>query len=313
MPNIISSAAKIFADDTKIYRKVSSEQDRQQLQSEPDAVSDWSVKWQLPFNSDKCTVLRVGSRNSEGIYTLNGLQLKMTDSEKDLGIFMDTDLKFRKQAASAVAKASQILALIRRSFQAIDCDTLPGSSRRWSGPIWSMVVVSGVPSQRWIRRLSNVCSGEPQDSFRGWGRRRTPNSCDCSTFHLSTIEDAGGHDTYISDPAPALGTGPATRKLLHPSKILKNKRTPVEAKQGTGESRVQRHCFSVRVVNDWNALPSDVVQASSLNQFKAHLDAHWAGIRFYIPDWIKASELDVNGTNRPSGLLNPAYVKVIIR
>ena len=51
--------------------------------------------------------------------------LNSADSERDLGIHIDTDLKFRKQAASAAAKASQILALIRRSFQAINCDTLP--------------------------------------------------------------------------------------------------------------------------------------------------------------------------------------------
>ena len=48
--------------------------------------------------------------------------------------------------------------------------------------------------------------------------------------------------------------------------------------------RVRRDCFSVRVLNDWNALPTDVVQAESLNQFKWRLDAHWAGIRFHIPD-----------------------------
>ena len=50
------------------------------------------------------------------------------------------------------------------------------------------------------------------------------------------------------------------------------------------QSRVRRHCFSVRVVNDWNALPAVVVLASSLNQFKSRLDAHWAGIRYDIPD-----------------------------
>ena len=125
MPSIINSSVKIFADDTKIYRKVTEEQDRLQLQSELDAVSDWSNKWQMPFNADKCTVLHIGNQNSEGEYTLDGLQLKKTDLEKDLGIVMDSDLKFRKQAASAVAKATQILAVIRRTFQAIDCVTLP--------------------------------------------------------------------------------------------------------------------------------------------------------------------------------------------
>ena len=45
--------------------------------------------------------------------------------EKDLGVYIDSELKFRQQAASVVAKATQILAVIRRSFALIDEHTLP--------------------------------------------------------------------------------------------------------------------------------------------------------------------------------------------
>ena len=38
---------------------------------------------------------------------------------------MDAELKFREKAASAVAKATQILAVIRRSFTLLDDVTLP--------------------------------------------------------------------------------------------------------------------------------------------------------------------------------------------
>ena len=43
---------------------------------------------------------------------------------KDLGVYVDPELKFRKQAA-AVSKATQILSLIRRSFSNINEHTLP--------------------------------------------------------------------------------------------------------------------------------------------------------------------------------------------
>ena len=48
-------------------------------------------------------------------------------------------------------------------------------------------------------------------------------------------------------------------------------------------TRVRRNAFSVRVVNDWNALPSHVVSAETVNQFKARLDAHWAQLQYTIP------------------------------
>ena len=46
-------------------------------------------------------------------------------AEKDLGVYMDRDLKFREQAAAAVSKASRVMAVIRRSFQLLDKTTLP--------------------------------------------------------------------------------------------------------------------------------------------------------------------------------------------
>ena len=54
-----------------------------------------------------------------------GAPLEESFSEKDLGIYVDCDLKFRKQGACAVAKATQVLSLIRRSFELLDLVTLP--------------------------------------------------------------------------------------------------------------------------------------------------------------------------------------------
>ena len=49
----------------------------------------------------------------------------MASAERDLGIHIDPDLKFRKHAASAAAKGNQMLALVKRSFLCISTTTLP--------------------------------------------------------------------------------------------------------------------------------------------------------------------------------------------
>ena len=46
-------------------------------------------------------------------------------AEKDIGVYIDTEPRFRKQAAAAVSKASRILAMIQRSFHLINKSTLP--------------------------------------------------------------------------------------------------------------------------------------------------------------------------------------------
>ena len=58
----------------------------------------------------------------------------------------------------------------------------------------------------------------------------------------------------------------------------------MEAEQAASSVKIRRQCFSLRVVNDWNALPAEVVSAPSLNLFKAQMDAHWANICYHIPD-----------------------------
>ena len=170
MPSAVSSSVKIFADDTKIYRKVAEEGDRSRLQDDLDAVAAWSDSWQLPFNADKCTTLHIGSQNPETDYSLGGVLLGKTSSEKDLGIFIDSDLKFRRQAASATAKASQILALIRRSFQAIDCETLPLLYKTLVRPhleygcsIWGPFNKADQKAVKWVQLSTSRLIPELQD------------------------------------------------------------------------------------------------------------------------------------------------------
>ena len=50
--------------------------------------------------------------------------LEPVNEEKDLGVVVDMDLKFRRQAACAASKATQVLAVIRRSFALLTEHTL---------------------------------------------------------------------------------------------------------------------------------------------------------------------------------------------
>ena len=45
---------------------------------------------------------------------------------------------------------------------------------------------------------------------------------------------------------------------------------------------VRQHFFSLRVVNQWNSLPASVVEAPSVDSFKARLDQHLAGEMYCI-------------------------------
>ena len=125
LPEAVKSHVFLFADDTKVFRKIDSECDSLQLQRDIDALDDWTMKWLLKFNSDKCHVLTMGK--IEDIkhthhYKIGNHELDHVFSEKDLGVMFDTDLAFEEHITSKVNKANAIMGLIRRSFTFLDKD-----------------------------------------------------------------------------------------------------------------------------------------------------------------------------------------------
>ena len=123
LPDCISSDSFLFADDTKIFREITSAEDSVKLQRDLKALEDWSKKWLLQFNADKCHVLTLGK--IENIvhthrYELYDEQLDHVFEETDLGVTIDHELKFEDHISKKVSKANSIVGLIRRSFAHLD-------------------------------------------------------------------------------------------------------------------------------------------------------------------------------------------------
>ncbi|XP_043231230.1 uncharacterized protein LOC122386260 [Amphibalanus amphitrite] len=123
MPGHVSGRIKLLADDTKLYRHVT--EDPAEFQADIDALVRWSSEWLLPFNASKCKVMHIGRHNPRRTYRLNDSVIEEVTEEKDLGIIIDEDLKFHQQTAAAIAKASKMLAVVKRSFATINEVTLP--------------------------------------------------------------------------------------------------------------------------------------------------------------------------------------------
>ncbi len=59
LPDIISSSAKLFADDTKLYNVVGKEGGSQTIQEDLNILEKWSATWLLRFNADKCKCMHM--------------------------------------------------------------------------------------------------------------------------------------------------------------------------------------------------------------------------------------------------------------
>ena len=76
MPDVVDSMCQLFADDAKLYRNVTSPEDNRKLQDDLDRIYEWSTRWQLPFNIDKCKSLHIGRKNKRYWYEMNDTKLK---------------------------------------------------------------------------------------------------------------------------------------------------------------------------------------------------------------------------------------------
>ena len=63
LPQVVESRVALFADDTKVFREIQSDEDREKLQQDIGELLIWSKKWQLPFNESKCKVMHYGKTN----------------------------------------------------------------------------------------------------------------------------------------------------------------------------------------------------------------------------------------------------------
>ncbi len=97
-----------LADDTKIGRTIRTGEDARALQEDLNKLSAWSDRWQINFNINKCSVLSIGTRNPVHGYSLDSTVMGRTDSERDLGVLVNSDLKLRKQCISARNKANRV-------------------------------------------------------------------------------------------------------------------------------------------------------------------------------------------------------------
>ena len=93
----------MFADDIKIFRRIQSQMDLHQFQQDINNLFAWSEKWKLKFNVSKCYIFHLCPDHPFGNYYLDGVQVLPTNIVKDLGVTMDSLLKFHEHTNLTVS------------------------------------------------------------------------------------------------------------------------------------------------------------------------------------------------------------------
>jgi hypothetical protein len=89
IPRWIVNDMKMFADDTKLWTRISSPEDSESLQLDLDSLAAWSNEWQLYFNPEKCKVMHIGHPYDTKYYMHEEgtrVEVQSVVEEKELGV-----------------------------------------------------------------------------------------------------------------------------------------------------------------------------------------------------------------------------------
>ena len=115
--SVKTSEVAMFADDTKLFSSVKCQDDAMLLQSDLRNLEHWSSVSGLTFNEKKCKQQRITRKITPvtSTYMINDHQLNTTDTERDLGVCIASNLTWKTQVRHQASKANQLLGYLRRN------------------------------------------------------------------------------------------------------------------------------------------------------------------------------------------------------
>ena len=269
----ITSNVLKFADDTKLFRKVNTDGDKQHLQNDLDRLVKWSEKWQMLFNFGKCKCLHTGHGNLDVNYKMGETVLCTTVKEKDLGVTISADMKVSEQCGIAASKGNQILGLIRRNiiykgkkliiplYKAIVRPHLEYCIQSWRPYRKKDIYMLERIQRRATKMIPELRDLSDEERLKECGLT-TLETRRLRGGQIEVFKILNGYENIDRNMFFSLKMDSRTRG--HEVKLVKDQ----------CRLDIRKHSFSQRTINEWNKLSTDCVTASSVNMFKNKVDTY---------------------------------------
>lgn len=278
LPENIKTHIYLFADDVKFFRQIINNEDTTIMQEDLNLLHAWSKKWLLTFHPDKCVTLRLSLQKDPGkhVYYLEDQALKNVEEVKDLGVIVDTKLKFNKHISTKVNKANQTWGTIKRTFKHMNEEIFKKlfcshvrCQLEYANQFWSPHLRKDIDIIEAVqRRATKSIPGLKDMTYEQRLKKLELPTLSYRRLRGSMIEVYKIFNVYDEDVTPSFDIRQG---------ITRGHNFKIYAKAAK-KSHPKHHSFHCRIINPWNSLPVEVVNSPSLNAFKSRLDKHWSNL-----------------------------------
>ena len=275
-----------FADDLKLFASKTRDASaalEDSLQQDLDSLYSISASWNLKLNPSKCVMIRLGSTcyddGDDSGYSLGGSSLKLVKTHRDLGVLIDSSLRFHPHVAEVVRKSSGLANQILRSTvcrSPIFMITLFISHIRpildYCSTLWNYGYLGDVRKLESVqRRWTSHVTGMEGLSYPERLQRLNLYSIQGRLFRTDLIK------VWKSFcPEVEVGLLGLFERQYHTATRGHRFKLSLPACR----SDTYRRFLSIRIVREWNSLPANVIEAQTISTFKSRLDKYM-GQRFF--------------------------------
>ena len=154
-----SSTTRLFADDSVLYKRITTPEDSKLLQDDLDALVDWETKWSMRFNASKCQLLRITNKRKPILasYSIHEHELELVDAAKYLGVHIDSKLSFNTHVDAVTKKANSTRAFLSRNLSHCSRKIKETSYKTFVRPIAEYAASAWDPhTQRNVKKIEQI-------------------------------------------------------------------------------------------------------------------------------------------------------------